>query len=100
MAVLCDRLHLLYGNVRRKQFVQLVPELRTVHLTKVKVCHHHAGMHTRIGTSCPHHFDGLSQHGRKGMLQRLLHADTMRLHLPAMVGCAIVGKRNEITHKL
>ena len=61
--------------------------------------HHHAGMHPRIGAAGTCYTHGLTQQGSERILQYLLHTHGIRLHLPTVVVCSVVGESDKIAHE-
>ena len=92
-------LHLLHGDVLGKQAIELVGKTGAIDLLLgIEVGYHLQGMHTGIGAAGTDNGCLLTKKCREGLLQALLHGDAIGLYLPAMVGCAIVGQGDEVTH--
>ena len=88
----------VYGDVGRQQAVQFVGQQHGVHGSiGIEMRHHQRGMHPGIGTPRPHHVHLATQQGGEGAHQALLHTQTVGLYLPAVIGCAVVGKVDEIS---
>ena len=86
------------GDVGRQQAVQLVGHEGGVQRPRaVEVGHHEAGMYTGIGPAGSHHVDGLAEQGGEGAHQAFLHTHAVGLHLPAVVGRAVVGQVDEVS---
>ena len=90
--------HRSHTDVARKQSVEFIAELVAVYgQVGVEMRGHVNGMHPRVGTSGPHHLDGLPEQDGERFLQFSLHGVAVGLNLPSVVVLAIVAKENEIS---
>ena len=90
--------HRSHTDVARKQSVEFIAELVAVYgQVGVEMRGHIYGMHPRVGTSGPHHLDGLSEQDGERFLQFSLHGVAVGLNLPSVVVLAIVAEENEIS---
>ena len=65
---------------------------------EVEVGDHEAGMDAGVGSACGGEGNGLSEEGGEGGLHLFLNAHRVRLELPAVVGCAVVGEVDKCSH--
>ena len=85
------------GNVRWKDSVEPIGSLfRVQFLFRVKVCSHFFCVHPRVCSSGSGDGNGLSEQETECFIDFLLHTDGVGLHLPAVIGCAVIGKEEEI----
>ena len=88
----------IHRDIRRQQAVQLVGHENFVQRTVgIKMGHHERSMYPRIRTPGPHYADLAAQQRRQRPFEALLYAHSVGLHLPAVVGRAVVSQINEIS---
>jgi hypothetical protein len=91
MHIISYRLYALHRYILWKYLVQPIGKLGAIKLLfKIKMSHHHPGMHTSICPTGSNHLCLLSKQGGECLLQRFLHTDTIGLYLPPMIVCAVV----------
>ena len=107
MHLVAHGLCLLYGDVLWQQTVQLIHQLFAVDALLgleprlgVEVCHHHAGVHSRIGAPCSRHADLLAEKRRERPLQLFLHRHPVGLYLPTVVVGSVISESDEVSHRL
>lgn len=93
--------YLVDGNALAQYAVQAVHEPACVGNGRlgVEVRNHHGSVHARVGAPGSSDAYGRVQHHGHGLLNGLLHAHVVGLHLPAVVGAAVVGQSYEIAHE-
>ena len=92
-------LNALHSDIGREQAVELVGKAGAIDLLLgVEVGYHLQRMHTGIGAPGTDNGSVLAQECGECLLQALLHGDAIGLYLPAMIGCAVVGEGDEVTH--
>ena len=85
------------GDVRWKDSVEPIGSLfRVQFLFRVKVCSHFFCVHPCVCSSGSGDGNGLSEQETECFIDFLLHTDGVGLHLPAVIGCAVIGKEEEI----
>jgi hypothetical protein len=90
---------ILHSNIPGKDPVQAVCQLFTIKFSRpVKMCHHHPGMHSGIRPSGSHRLYLLPEQSGQTPVKPLLDRDPIRLHLPTVIVCAVIGKSDKIPH--
>ena len=99
MGIALHGLHPLHGYILWEETVELVGKAGTVNsLLGIEVGNHLQGMNTGIGAPGTDNGGLFTQECGECLLQALLHGDAVGLYLPAMIGCAVIGKGDEKSH--
>ena len=87
------------GNVARQHAVELIGQLLAVgyRLLGIEMCHHHVGMDTCVGASGTYHAHVAAHQKQQGALHFVLHRIAAGLHLPSVVGRAVVAEVYKVT---
>lgn len=94
-----DLSDLLDGNVLGQDAIEAECHLIGGYcLIGVKVCHHHRGVHARIGTSGSYAFRRDGKQLGECVVEPSLDAVGIGLYLPAVVVCAVVGEGDKVAH--
>ena len=92
MSIARHRAYQLHGNVGRKQTIQFICETFTINLlTSIEMGYHLLCMYPRISATSSHYRNFFTKECRECPFQAFLHRDAIRLYLPAMIGCTIIG---------
>ena len=87
-----------HGNIGRQQAIEFIghPIWVCDGRFHIKVGHHAGSMNARIGATSTCRVNLCAQKGGQCAIQLLLHRRCIWLHLPTMIGSAVIGEAEKI----